>query len=148
MSLNVSKTHLMVFTNINITEPVRISISQQPIERVGVIRFVGVLIDDKLNWTKHNKISKSLSIMCRARYTLTKSALFTIYCSLVLPYLNYCCEIWVNTYKSRIANLFILQKKAVRIIDNDDYLCHTDPIFKRYKLLKLYDLRAYRRLRP
>ena len=30
LSLNVSKTHFMVLTNINITEPVRISIRQQP----------------------------------------------------------------------------------------------------------------------
>ena len=36
----------------------------------------------------------------------SKSALYMIYCTLVLPYISYCCEIWGNTYKTRIQPLY------------------------------------------
>ena len=36
--------------------------------------------------------------------------------------------------------LHMLQKKAVRIIDNSHYIAHTEPICKVYRLLKLPDM--------
>ena len=36
--------------------------------------------------------------------------------------------------------LFILQKRAVRIITHSEYLAHTKPIFSLLKLLNVYDL--------
>ena len=53
--------------------------------------------------------------MYRVKHLLTSPALYSLYCTLILPYLNYCCEIWGNTYKSRIRPLHIIQKRAVRI---------------------------------
>ena len=63
-----------------------------------------------------------------------------IYNSLILPYITYCIDIWGNTYKSRIRDLILLQKRAVRIIDNAGYRDHTTSIFRKYKLLKLEDI--------
>ena len=40
----------------------------------------------------------------------------------VMPYLNSCCEIWGNTYKSRIQPLHIIQKRAIRICQKADYI--------------------------
>ena len=54
--------------------------------------------------------------MYRVKHLLTSSALYSLYCTLILPYLNYCCEIWGNTYKSRIRPLHIIQKRAVHIM--------------------------------
>lgn len=31
----------------------------------------------------------------------------------------------------------LLQKRIVRLIDNQDRLAHTDPIFTKYKILKI-----------
>ena len=36
--------------------------------------------------------------------------------------------------------VFKLQKKAMRIIRNSNYISHTDPIFKDLKILKIEDL--------
>ena len=58
----------------------------------------------------------------------------------MLPYLSYCCAIWGNTYISRLNNLIVLQKRAIRLIANVPYLAHTAPLLHKYNCLKLEDL--------
>ena len=98
-----------------------------------------------ITWSKHisvitNKIAKNVCVMYRVRHLLTNTALYNLYCTLILPYLNYCCEAWGNTYKSRIQPLYIIQKKAIRICGNVDYRSHTRPLFYHWKTLGLYDI--------
>ena len=61
----------------------------------------------------------------------------TLYCSLILPHLQYCALIWANTYPSRIYKLKILQKKVIRTVTKSDYMAHTNNLFKRNNLWKL-----------
>ena len=56
----------------------------------------------------------------------------------------YCIEAWYGTSKFMTNRLFILQKRAVRLIVGANYLDHTDPIFRHLKLLKLDDLYIFR----
>ena len=74
-----------------------------------------VHMDSKIDCYDHinivrNKIAKNVSVMNRV---LTSSALYSLYCTLVMPYLTYCCEVWGNNYKNRIESLFIQQKKEI-----------------------------------
>ena len=39
--------------------------------------------------------------------------MYILYCSLFLPYLTYCVEIWGNTYPTNINDIFLLQKKEL-----------------------------------
>ena len=64
----------------------------------------------------------------------------TLYYSLILSHLQYCILLWANTYSSCLNKLRILQKKAIRLITQSQYLAHTDPLFSKLKLLKLDDL--------
>ena len=57
-----------------------------------------------------------------------------------MPYLNYCCLIWGNSSQTLLNKLLILQKKAVRIIDNQHRIAHSNPIFIKLQLLKLSDI--------
>jgi len=59
---------------------------------------------------------------------------------MILPYLNYACEIWVNKYKSSIDKVILLQKRAIRIVDKANYRYHTKPLFFNYKCLKYHDI--------
>ena len=63
-----------------------------------------------------------------------------LYNALILPFLNYCVQVWGNTYPSNILRLVTLQKRIVRIIDHAHYREHTNPLFKKYKILKIHDL--------
>ena len=145
LSLNVSKTNFIVFSNKHASCQFNININGVVIDRVYVTKFLGVMVDSKFSWSYHikhvqGKIAKSIAVINKVRYLLDSNSLYTLYCSLILPYLNYCCEIWGNTYVSRIMSIIKLQKKSVRIIDHASRLEHTNPIFLKYKLLKFVDL--------
>ena len=71
---------------------------------------------------------------------MIESALYSLYSTLVMPYLNYCCEIWGNTYKSQIHPLHIIQKRAIRICQKADYRSHSRPLFYRLKTLNIHDM--------
>ena len=45
-------------------------------------------------------------------------SLILLYNDLFLSHLNYCSNIWGNTFKSSLKNIFILQKRAIKCICN------------------------------
>ena len=111
-----------------------------------VTQFLGVHMDSKIDWNYHidivrNKVAKNVSVINRVKHVLASSALYSLYCTLVMPYLTYCCEVWGNNYKTRIQSLFILQKRAIRIIClNTNYKCHTKPLFYQLRSLNVFDI--------
>ena len=112
-------------------------------------KFLGVIIDENLTWreqikTVETKVSKSVGVLYKTKDVLDIQALRTLYQSLVEPYMSYCCEIWGNTYPSRLRKLSLLQKKAIRIIYSLDYHGHTSLFFHCLQILKLQDLITHR----
>ena len=54
------------------------------IEKVHVTKFLGIYIDNRLDWKRHidliiNKVSKSISIIYRASQKLNETALLMLY---------------------------------------------------------------------
>ena len=85
------------------------------------IKYLGVILDNKLNWIEHigyvkNKVAKGIGIICKARKFLTKKVLLTLYNTFIFPYLIYCVEIWGCAKKTHLASLYILHKRIVRTI--------------------------------
>ena len=114
------------------------------IKRVYVTKFLGILLDDRLNWKEHNslicsKLSKCIAIIYKAKQLLDKESLVMLYDSLFVPYLTYCSEMWGNTYKTNINCVYLLQKKVLRIVCNVDYRYHSNVLFKELRILKLFD---------
>ena len=135
----------MIFGNKQCEDNHVVSINGMNIKRVYVTKFLGVHIDSHLNWCEHinhikSKISKNVSIMQIVKHLLINSPFFYLYSTLVMPYLNYCCEILVNTYKSRIQPLHIIQKRAIRICQKADYRSHSRPLFYQLKTLNVHDM--------
>ena len=121
LSLNVKKTSYMLFGNRHVNNDIKIRIDMEEIEKVHVTKFLGVYIDNRLDWKRHidhsiNKVSKGISIIYRASQKLNETALLMLYNTLILPYLSYCSEVWGRTYITNLNPLFIKQKKFVRII--------------------------------
>ena len=85
-------------------------------------------------------MSRNIGIINRSKYFLTNKHRCLLYNALILPYLNYCCLIWGHTCKTHLIKLFNLQKRIIRIIDDQPRLAHTSPIFAKLKLLKLMDI--------
>ena len=111
----------MVFTNRSCDDTYSVCMNGLNLSRVFVTKFLGVHTDSKLDWIYHidivrNKVAKNVSVMNRVKHVLTSSALYSLYCTLVMPYHTYCCEVWGNNYKTRIQSLFILQKELLEFV--------------------------------
>ena len=146
LSLNLSKTNFMVFSNkVVIDKDIDIKIDDVNITRVYECKFLGVLIDSKLSWKSHSslvkdKLIKCNAIMYKASIYLNSEALRTLYCSLFLPYINNCCEVWGTTYKKIIESIIKLQKRAIQIVSKMGNREHTNALFCKLKLLTFLDL--------
>ncbi len=115
LSLNVEKTNYMIFKNNANNVNHKISINGIDIKRVNVTKFLGVHVNDKLKWDVQinsvcQKLSKNISILYKVKHILDNNSLYTLYCTLILPYFNYACEIWGNTYETNLKSL--LAKKS------------------------------------
>ena len=134
----------MVFTNNNISN-VSLRMSKTEIERVHSTKFLGVIVDDKLNWKQHigllkGKLSKCIAVIYKASTILDSASLLTLYNSMFLPYISYCAEIWGNAFKSNLQCITIAQKRVVRIVAKVHKLEHTHSLFHKYSILKFTDL--------
>ena len=78
--------------------------------------------------------------MFKASVFLNSNALRILYCSLFLPYINYCCEIWGVTYKNTTNPIVIQQKRAIRIVSKVGKREHTSKLFCQLNILKFTDL--------
>lgn len=144
LSLNLDKTKLMIFGNKTDQDPY-VQIEGENIETVTENKFLGIIIDNKLNWKSHikyvqSKLSRNIAVLHKAKHVFDHSALLTLYYSLVFPYLTYCAEIWGNNYKTAILPICLLQKRAVRIVHKVGYRDHTNALFLQSKLLKFVDI--------
>ena len=142
LSINKNKTKAMIFhtPQRKVTLP-KIKIDDVDIEYVDNFNFLGIIIDKHVNWAFHKdmvikRMSKAVGVINKLKNTIPISTLLHIYNSLVLPHLNYGLLLWGR--KSN--NVFIIQKRAIRSLTNGTYNCHTSPIFKSLKQIKLPDL--------
>ena len=141
LSLNINKTFYLLFHRARI-KPVKISMEMNGsiINRVNSIKYLGVIIDNKLNWIEHiadvkNKTSKGVGILFRTRHLLCRKSLINLYYSFVYHYLIYCMEAWGSA--CQLHPLLLTQKKVIRVITFSPYLAQTDPMFTKFNILPL-----------
>ena len=79
-------------------------------------------------------------MLCKLRYYVPLKILVNLYYALIHPFLTYGIIAWGNTYATTLQPLFILQKKAMRIMTFSKYDDHSSPLFKKLKIIKLFDL--------
>ena len=145
LSLNASKTKFMVFHSYQRTlaenDIPQLMINNTIIEKVNEFNFLGLTINEFLNWRPHsakivNKISRTLGVMNKLKRYLPFSAMKLMYDSLVLSHLQFGISCW-GFERDRILKL---QKRALRILTDSKYNAHTEPLFKELKLLKVKDI--------
>ena len=151
LTLNVQKTYYMVFHRSRIKTDTHAVITMDDVclQRTDSFKYLGVIINHKLNWTQHidyvkNKISKGIGIMYRARNCLTKKSLINLYYSYIYPYLIYCIEIWGISPQTHLNPLLLMQKKIIRIMTFTSYHAHTAPIFRDLEILTIDKLIVHR----
>ena len=119
LALNIGKTNFIIFrgkrkpNNHNVT----LLMNKRAIEQKSYVKYLGVLIDEHLNWKEHisnvtKKISRGVGIVCKLRLCMSTALLRTIYYSLVYSHLIYGIHVWGSACQTDLEKILILQKKA------------------------------------
>ena len=100
-------------------------------------------MDETLNWKSHlkmvkSKLSRALFVLNRVKRYFPADILKTLYFTLFQSHLIYGIISWGSANST--TPITTLQKKAIRIIHNEPYNSHTEPLFKSSKILKFDDL--------
>ena len=126
LSLNVSKSSLLLFNirNKNNNVKLNVNINDIKINQVTNLKFLGIIIDEKLDWKSQinyvsTKLSRAIGILNKVKFKLNLKSLVLVYNSFFYSQLTYCCNIWDNTFFSNLNKICILQKRALKIINND-----------------------------
>ena len=117
-----------------------VKIDSDVIARKHHCKFLGIMIDGKLNWSEHinyihSKLSKSLYALNCSKHLIPTSYMKTLYDSLIHSYLTYEILLWGSTYQTYMNKMEVIQKKQYV-----PYITlHTIhiPQFKDSKILKL-----------
>ena len=144
LSLNVQRTKCMIFHNyqhdVNHFIP-EISINGQLVERVTEFNFLGLTIDEHLNWKSHiqkvsNKVSRLIGVLNRLKKFVPQTVLGILYNALILPHFQF--SILARGFNPGRLNK--LQKMAIRVITNSKYNAHVELLLKMLNLLRLTDI--------
>lgn len=154
LKINATKTKAVVFHSKGqqVTLKNNIVFRGSDIEIVKSVKVLGVHFSSSLQWDDHVnniqiKLGRITGILSRIRYLIPNSVKLLIYKSLFSSYLNYCYLVWGTTTETNLTKLLRIQKKILRLIDNATALAPSDPLFKKYKIIKVNDLYQYRLLR-
>ena len=146
LSLNVQKTNFIHFRGrkSNDNESINISLNGTQIERKVCAKFLGVYINEKLDWKDQvnhitTPISRNIGVLYKVKYFVAPNILLMLYNTLILPYISYCNILWATT-KGLTNNVLLLQKKAMRICTQSGFRDHTNPLFLKLHCLKVDDI--------
>jgi len=111
-------------------------------------KFLGVLIDENLTRKPrlshiNQKVSRALFSLKQIKHFLPKQCMKTLYYSLIHSHLSYRILVWGNAPQLALCQTILLEKPAIRLINNAKYNSHTDLHFRSSRILKLADLVEY-----
>lgn len=121
LKLNVGKTKYMIITNRNIHIDCDVKIDNEDIERVEVMKYLGIQIDSKLNFKQNinfiiKKVSKKIYFLNRIKRKIPLNQRILLYKSIVAPHFDFCSSILYLASKVDMALFQKLQNKGMRMI--------------------------------
>ena len=105
LSLNIQESNCIIFKPRQRRDELTLSIEMDgfKMNQVKEDNFLGVFLDETLSWKPHisqvaSKVSRSVGIIRKSSFCLTRTALCTLYYSRVYSYLQFCILAWDSTY--------------------------------------------------
>ena len=143
--VNVEKTKLMTFGSpkmIKNLQPYEIVFQETPIQPVTSYKYLGMTLDNQLNYKLHVKkiisnVSSKLKQFRRMRSFLDTRAAVLVYKSMLLPLLEYGDIFLSATTAENRKKLQVLQNKGLRCALNKDAYVDSEELHDEAKLSKL-----------
>ena len=98
-----------------------VRIARHKLKKVDRVKFLGIIIDEKLNWEPHiehlvDKLNMTIVMLKRIAKFIPKSEYRKLYDSLFKLHMNYCISSWGGVSESRLQNIFAVQKRCIRLL--------------------------------
>ena len=142
ITMNISKTKAMAFGTRHMLKRVchfKLLIDQQDIHYVNSFNYLGIKLDEKLDFEVHAKeclrlVSHKLYILSKIRNIINNTQALTIYKSKILPYFDYGDIFYNKTYLRTIDKLQKLQNRALRLCLLHDSRYNTNLLHRESKV--------------
>lgn len=113
------------------------------LNRISSTKFLGVIFEGTLSWSKHltymkSQLSNNIGIITKAKWVFEPSTLILLYYAFIYSNLIYCIESWGSTFLSHLTPLFKLQKNILRIIKSVPQSFSSSVIFDEYKIMTIF----------
>ena len=141
----LSSTNQSRTINLHVQECLFLSIQEERIDNVQFTKYLGVQVDNNLNWKGHikalsTKISRAIVFLKHAKNFLPQDTLKTLYSGIVEPHFGYCCSVWGKCGATEKNHLQKLQKRAARVLTNSHFDADARPLLNTLGLKTIQDM--------
>ena len=144
LSLNVAKSKLLYFTNKNRNslKDIKIQINGETLKEVADAKYLGVYMDNKLNWNVHTnhiklRLSKGISMLAKIRHYVPESVRRSLYFTFINSHTGYNLLNWGTAPTNYIESVSAKTRKAIRLISFENKDEPALPLFRKHSILPL-----------
>jgi len=148
LSINCAKSmYLLTGKKIqsDLAEDFFITLGNHQIKREQSVKYLGVIVDEKLNLSTHlkqieTKLAFASSVIYKTRNIIPLKTLKLLYYCFAYTHLSYCVTAWGSAATSHFKPIYVKQNNILRNMTFSNYDAQVSPIYKRLKFLKAQDI--------
>ena len=132
LTLNALKSNCMLFDRKRKSSTkVSLKINDVTLPKVQSTKFLGVWIDEKLDWTEHTnklilKLKKNMNLLRVSKRFLTVDVKRIVYYAHIYSHLKYSIAIWGHmASKQQLTKLKKIQNEGLRLLTNTKHTDHS-----------------------
>ena len=143
LKINIGKTKYMVFKQKNKSiQNLNITMDNVALEEVQCIKYLGLMVDNKLGWKEHisylrSKLMPMIPIIFKSRSYLSEKTKYMVYNSFFLSHLRYLLPIWGTCSNTDLNTVKVMQNKILKILFHYDRLTSTETLYSELRVPKI-----------
>ena len=128
LHINLTKSYFMNFGNKSHSKKssknLKLFLNNTEVKEVDEIKFLGIIIDNKLSWGPHithlsKKLSSCIGALNRMKHAIPEKLNYSLYHTVFESHLSYGISVWGGVGNTLLEKLFALQKRCIRLLFGD-----------------------------
>ena len=153
LSLNIKKIKYMIITHKACLNNFKIRDRKKENKKNNCIKFLGILMDDKLSFDSHalyicSKVARAVGVINRISYHLYFHQLVNLYYSIIYPHLMYRITVWGRAGSTGVGRVQRIQRRALRVMTRyevnhqfiTNHLMNIDSVYSYFAPIKWFRL--------